>query len=235
MTERDLHWPSCLNVRDLGGLPADGGSIRPGALIRADALSKLTADGVAAVRAAGVSRIIDLRRKGERGAGPHPFADDPIYRNIPVQDPADPDHEWLTLAEIYCAMLDLRPQLFGEAFIAVAEAPPGGVVVHCAGGKDRTGIITALALSVAGVEDEVIAADYSLSESRLRDADKDRLAHIPDPKRRQLMAGLMPTPPQVMLDMLTHLRERHGGVRPYLTAAGATETQFTAVRDRLVA
>ncbi len=234
--ERDLHWPDCLNVRDLGGLPTqDGGMIRPGALIRADALSRLTDDGVAAARAAGVSRIIDLRRPAEAGSAAHPFADDPVYRNIPVQNPADPNHEWLTLAEIYCTMLDLRPDLFAQAFAAVADAPAGAVVVHCAGGKDRTGIITAFALSVAGVADDVIAADYALTEERLREDSAAYLELIDDPKLRTILAALQPTPPSVMLDTLAHVRARHGGVEDYLMAAGVTERQLAAIRDRLVA
>jgi protein-tyrosine phosphatase len=233
---RDLHWPDCLNVRDLGGLPTqDGGAIRRGALIRADALSRLTDDGVAAARAAGVSRIIDLRRPAEAGSAAHPFGADPVYRNIPVQNPADPDHQWLTLTEIYCTMLDLRPDLFAQAFAAVADAPPGAVVVHCAGGKDRTGIITAFALSVAGVSDDVIAADYALTEERLREDSAAYLELIDDPKLRTIVAGLQPTPPTVMLDTLAHVRERHGGVRAYLVAARVTESQLAAVHDRLVA
>ncbi len=234
--ERDLHWPDCLNVRDLGGLPLDGGgAIRRGALIRADALSRLTDEGVAAARAAGVSRVIDLRRTAEAGSARHPFAGDPVYRNIPVQNPADPDHEWLTLAEIYCTMLDLRPDLFAQAFAAVADAPPGAVVVHCAGGKDRTGIITAFALSVAGVADDIIAADYALTEERLREDSRAYLDTIDDPRLREVLAGLQPTPPEVMIDTLAHLRERHGGVPAYLGTAGISEEQLAAVHDRLVA
>ncbi|HVX43381.1 MAG TPA: tyrosine-protein phosphatase, partial [Mycobacteriales bacterium] len=124
LTPRWLDWPDCLNVRDVGGLPTrDGGRIRPNALIRADSLDRLTDSGIAACRAAGVGRIIDLRRSTEAGARRHPFAEEEFYRNVPVQDPADPDHEWLTLAEIYIAMLDLRPTFFAEVMAAIADAP----------------------------------------------------------------------------------------------------------------
>jgi len=234
--ERDQHWPDCLNVRDLGGLPTrDGGAIRPGALIRADALNRLTDEGIAIVRAAGVSRILDLRRETETGRAEHPFATDPVYRNVPVQNPADPDHEWLTLAGIYCAMLDLRPDLFARAIAELAAAPPGGIVVHCAGGKDRTGMVVALALSIAGVADEVIAADYALTEERVRQDNRVQLELIDDPRIRAIMAGLQPTPPEVMLETLAHLQTQHGGVRPYLTTAGISDLEFTAIVDRLMA
>jgi len=235
-TERDLRWPNCLNVRDLGGLPtSDGGAIRRGALIRADALNRLTNDGVTTARAAGVSRIIDLRRASETARAGHPFADDPVYRNIPVQNPADPDHEWLTLSEIYCAMLDMRPDLFARAIAEIAAAPPGAVVVHCAGGKDRTGMIVALALSVAGVAEDVIAADYALTEERLQDDNRAQLELIDDPRIRAIMAGLQATPPEVMLETLAHLRVRHGGAMTYLAAAGIGQSEFSAIGDRLIA
>jgi len=233
--ERDQHWPDCLNVRDLGGLPTrDGGAIRPGALIRADALNRLTDEGIAIVRAAGVSRILDLRRETETGRAEHPFATDPVYRNIPVQNPADPDHEWLTLAGIYCAMLDCGPTSSPGDRRARRRATRR-IVVHCAGGKDRTGMVVALALSIAGVADEVIAADYALTEERVRQDNRLQLELIDDPRIRAIMAGLQPTPPAVMLETLAHLQTQHGGVRPYLATAGISDLEFTAIVDRLMA
>ena len=82
-----LHWPDCRNVRDVGGLPTtDGGRIREGALVRADDLAHLTDEGLAACRAAGVSRVIDLRGSVEIAELPGPFADDPAYRWLPLID-----------------------------------------------------------------------------------------------------------------------------------------------------
>lgn len=87
-----LDWPDCRNVRDLGGMPTrDGATIRHGALIRSDSLDNLFDEAVEVVHAAGVSRIVDLRRVGESPRA-HPFADDPLYVSVPVQNPADPDH-----------------------------------------------------------------------------------------------------------------------------------------------
>src|SRR5690606_34190818 len=113
------------------------------------------------------------------------FQGSSLYRSIPVQDPADPDNESLSLAEIYIAMLDLRPQLFAAAVGAIADAPPGPVVVHCAGGKDRTGMVVAMALRIAGVEPDVIAQDYALSQERLAEENAAVLARIEDPVLRE--------------------------------------------------
>lgn len=228
-----LDWPDCLNARDLGGLPTtDGVRIRRGALIRSDKHSRLTSEGIAALRAYGVSRIVDLRRPAECEREPSPFAREPIYRNIPVQNPADPDHEWLSLAEIYIAMLDLRPSLFAQAVAAVADAPPGGVVVHCAGGKDRTGLIVAMALSVAGVPAETIAADYALTEDRLRTAEDDGFEDL-TPEKREIVLRLRPTPPENVLTVLDHLNERYEGVEGYLRRGGLSTGQRDALRARL--
>ena len=211
----------------------DGGRIAPNALIRADSLDKLEDEAHDLVRAAGVSRIVDLRRRGE-SRRPHPFADDTTYVSVPVQDPADPDNTHLTLVEIYLAMLDLRPDLFAQAVAAIADAPEGAVVVHCAGGKDRTGMVVAMALTVAGVAPEVIAADYALTESRLADVDRAYLERVTDPDQREVIRRLQPTPPNNILAVLEHLTERYGGVEAYLTSGGMTTDQLERLRSRLV-
>ncbi|MCF4121881.1 tyrosine-protein phosphatase [Antribacter sp. KLBMP9083] len=165
-TPLHLHWPDCLNARDLGGLPlADGGTVRERALVRADSLTFLTPEGVAAVRGYGVARIIDLRRPFETVRYPHAFADDPIYHPSPVQEPEDwEEGPW---ADLYCGMLARRPTLFARAVGAIADAPAGAVVVHCAAGKDRTGLVVAMALTLAGVPEEAVVADYVLTNERL--------------------------------------------------------------------
>ncbi|MFC7620790.1 tyrosine-protein phosphatase [Microlunatus sp. GCM10028923] len=235
-TYRPLHldWPSCLNARDLAGMPTKGGGrIRAGALIRTDGHHRLTEQGVAAVRDYGVTRIIDLRRQRELDREPSPFFGNPLYLHHPVQNPADPDHEWMTLADIYIAMLDLRPDLYAAAVAAVADAPPGGVVVHCAGGKDRTGITVALSLAVAGVEPAVIAADYALTEARLAEESAAHLETIADSREREIVAGLQPTPPENMIKVLDHLTEKYGSIEGFLEAGGLTADQLAALRDRL--
>ena len=229
-----LDWPNCLNARDVGGLPtSDGGAIRLGALIRTDNHSRLTPEGIAAVEAYGVSRIIDLRRDRECESLPSPFACTPLYCHVAVQNPADPDNESMTLDEIYVTMLDLRPALFATALAAIADAPPGGVVVHCAGGKDRTGMVVAMALAIAGVEPETIAADYALTEARLASDSAAVLEGIADLRIREIMRRLQPTPPQIILNTLAHLDTKYDGVAGYLESGGFTAAQSNALRSRL--
>src|SRR5689334_21713284 len=80
-----LDWPECENARDLGGLPTvDGQVLRRAMLYRSDGLFRLSAAGLAAVRAAALARIVDLRWQRELDQDPSPFAGEAIYRHVPM-------------------------------------------------------------------------------------------------------------------------------------------------------
>jgi protein tyrosine/serine phosphatase len=225
-------------VRDLGGLPtASGGRIREGALIRADSLTRLTDDGIALVKAAGVRRIIDLRNVEE--ATEHPFATElDLYRLAPLIDPArEPDRNRSaerSLAAIYCSSLERNARSIVEGVVSIAEAPPGTVVVHCAVGKDRTGMSVALVLSVAGVPDEVVAQDYAASTECLRADHEEILASITDEALRRKALERMSSRPETMAILLSFVRERWGSAEQYLKTHGVTGDQLGSLRARLV-
>jgi protein-tyrosine phosphatase len=209
-----LDWPGCGNVRDVGGLPAgDGYRIRTGALVRADDLCQLTPQSLAALRAYGVVRVLDLRGSWETERWPSPLADDPVYRWTPfVDERADldrnPDEE-VTVLDLYLGSVRRNAGHIAVALAAFADAPPGGVLVHCLEGKDRTGVLVALALRLAGVPDADIAADYAASNEQT-------------------------CRPETITGVLDHLDRRYGGVAPYLTAHGLTAGQVDALRSRLL-
>jgi protein-tyrosine phosphatase len=229
-----LDWPGMHNARDLGGLPLREGHVRQGALIRSESLTRLGEGGLEALEEAGVSRVVDLRRQGE-SPEPHPYADDDaIYVNLPVEDPADIKESTGPMVDLYLDMVDARPELFASAVGAIADAPPGAVVVHCAGGKDRTGLVTAMALTVAGAEPEVVAADYALTEERLAPLMERHLHTIEDIDVRERFREYQATPATNMLTVLEHLQQRHGSVEDYLRVGGLTDEQVRRLRDRLV-
>ncbi|WP_238164323.1 tyrosine-protein phosphatase [Kribbella pittospori] len=211
-----LNWPNCTNARDLGGLPlTDGGRIRAGALVRSDNLDQLTDAGIAAVRAAGVSRIVDLRSGWECEKFPSPFTHDDRWLNVPLTDPADPDVSTSELFEQYRILIDDYPDRFASAITAIAEAPPGCVVLTCHAGKDRTGLVTALALALTGVPPAAIATDYAitnLTESR---------------------PGFDLPTAETMLRVLAHLDAAYGGPIPYVVQAGAATTHLASLTTRL--
>jgi protein-tyrosine phosphatase len=239
--DRRLAWEGVLNSRDLGGYPtADGRETRCGAIVRSDNLTTLTEAGQAALVAYGVRSIIDLRRPGEIQELPNPFATrgrhGVSYKNIPFQDPAAPDEdEPETLVLIYISMLHRFGDRVAAVMRAIAQAPNGGVLVHCAGGKDRTGLVSALLLALVRVAPETIAADYALSAEYLRPREEEYLLNGPGERaeRERIVATYSPKA-EVMLEVLGHMDGRYGGVESYLGRAGVTADDTARLRRRLV-
>lgn len=235
---RRRHWPDCRNTRDLGGLPTtDGGRIRSNALIRSDNLDRLTPAGVKALRDVGVRRILDLRCAHEAAARPTPFAGDPMCRLVPLIDPErEPERDLeaeRTLSATYRGSVVRNARQIVAGIATIADAPVGAVVVHCAAGKDRTGMIAALVLSVAGVPAEVIAEDYAYTDECLREQYEVELAEITDRSARLALRDRQSCRPQTILAMLEHVEDRYSKVATYLLTHGLTPPQLTRLRDRL--
>jgi protein-tyrosine phosphatase len=237
---RRLLWEGCLNVRDLGGYPTvDGCETRWGAVIRADNLAQLSEAGQAALIDYGVRTIVDLRTAEEIAQHPTPFANTNshgiTYINISLVDPAVAKPEFTTLADDYTYMLDRFKPAVAATMTAIARAPAGGVLIHCVGGKDRTGIISALLLALAGVPWDVIGADYALSAEYLRPLDEEYLANGPGERvDRQTHIEKYRPRPGVMIEVLRRLDERYGGVEAYLQVAGVMPENIARLRERLL-
>jgi protein-tyrosine phosphatase len=240
---RRLAWEGVVNARDLGGYPAAGGrETRWGAVVRSDSLADLTAAGQAALAGYGVRTIVDLRLADEIARHPNPFAipgDHGVaYTNLSVIDPAagfPPETD--TLGQNYLWMLDRFRGFVAEVMAAVAGAPEGGVLIHCAAGKDRTGLISALLLGLAGVPAETIAADYAMTAELLRPRDEAWVAAAPPEERaeREALVARYAPRAEVMAEVLAGLEERHGGVEGYLLEAGVSPADLERLRERLLA
>jgi protein-tyrosine phosphatase len=174
LADRHLDWEGCCNVRDLGGLrTTDGRTTRWGAVVRSEAPDELTGAGWSALVAHGVRTIVDLRNDDERQSpgGPRPTGVTTVH--VPLDDRADTEfwERWGRLDGtplLFRPFLDRKAERCAAAVSAVANAGPGGVLVHCAGGRDRTGLISLLLLALAGVAPDEILADYEVSTERLR-------------------------------------------------------------------
>ena len=232
---RRLDWPDCQNTRDLGGLPRRGGVTRPRVLIRSDHLGQLNAAGVEAMKAYGVTTVLDLRSAGETVTRPSPFADGAPVRYVHREliDDLNMTHigDSQDMFERYLFIVDRRPAAFRAAFEAVAEAD-GTVLFHCFAGKDRTGLVAAMLLELAGVADADIAADYGETDLQLARQYAAWIEEAP-PERREAYRSELRCPPGRILGVLDHLRRGWGGVAGYLEAAGATPATIDALSARL--
>ena len=235
-----LAWSGCRNVRDVGGLPtADGRTVLARRLVRADNLAGLDDHGYRAFLDYGVSRVIDLRGGIPGEPDPElPASDDGVVRQVPWID-ATRDHERdpaaeRTLADAYRGSLDRNTRQVAAVVRSFLHAPDGAVVVHCAAGKDRTGMAVALLLDVAGVPRERVVADYAVSEANL--GILDALAAHPGPDDERARAErLWRTRPETIRGALVHLDSRYGGSGPYLReACGLDADEVAGVRGRLV-
>ncbi len=172
---RHLVWDGCFNVRDLGGLPTqDGRLTRRGVAVRADALDGLTASGWTALHSYGVRTVIDLRNDDELRSATVPRPPDIATVHLPLDATEDREFwdAWDSGAQFgtplyYGPHLERFPERSARVLAAIAGARPGGVVIHCGRGRDRTGQIAMLLLALVGVAPEVIAADYALSIERV--------------------------------------------------------------------
>jgi protein tyrosine/serine phosphatase len=237
---RALAWDACLNARDLGGLTtADGRRVRRGALVRSDQLCRLSDGGRTALVAHGVRTVIDLRTPSEVERDPDPIWHEHgvDYLNIPQQDgQLWQESEWIarTRAERDAMALDRRAEHIVAMARAVANAAPGGVLIHCLAGKDRTGIAVALLLGLVGVSEADIAADYALSEAALAAERAAALEAAPDDEARARLERSYDARAETMLATLAHLRTRHGGAEAYLVRAGLERDAIDRIHARLL-
>jgi protein-tyrosine phosphatase len=242
---RFLDWPDCLNARDLGSLPArDHRQTRLHALVRAESSAFLTPQGQQALWDYGVRTVIDLRFPEETQHAPSPFANPArgvAYRNIAMDH--DVDLEWpasgtpgQAMGRMYCAILDTNHSFAAASVRAILDAPPGGVLIHCHAGKDRTGLIVALVLGAVGVSTKEIVADYATSHPRL---DARRRANIgpvvtrppQSPSYQEVLGGTLPETMQITL---SYLDQQYSGINSYLQVSGFGPADQARLAQRLL-
>ena len=208
---------------------------RSNVLVRSDYLGHLTAPGREALIAYGVTTVIDLRSASEVANKPNPFADGsgPAYVHRELIDDANmrqigdsPD-----MFERYLMILDNRPQAFHDIFDSVAEAD-GAVLFHCYAGKDRTGMIAAMLLALAGVTPDDIAADYGETDLRLAKQYEKWITESA-PERREAFRQELRCPPERILGVLEHLQRKWGGVDGYLESSGMTPANVDRLSAKL--
>lgn len=247
--QRDLAWEGVLNARDLGGhRTEDGAETRYGSIVRADSIRRLTDAGWAALLDYGIRTVVDLRGDHEmdEDAPAHvdvavvhvPFmeANDREFQEIQVEvetaAEAAPDVATAT-RDVYLIFLEHFKKNVAAGIRAVAQAPDGGVVVHCVGGKDRTGLLTAFLLHLAGVDVQQIAADYALSEERLKPRHEEWFAQAETEAELERLRRIAQTPAESIVGVFEELEGRYGSVEGYLRSGGLGDEDLARARARL--
>jgi protein-tyrosine phosphatase len=218
-------------VRDLGGLPlAEGGETAYRVVVRADSLPGLTEAGRRALVDYGVSLVVNLRPQREDDEGdPADTLPVPVVR-LPMDPRGLPAAwEWPSMREAYLELADHYRGELARALTALGRADPPAAI-HCAGGRDRTGIACGMALWLAGVQQDAIAADHALSDESWAPYHEDWLADAPDEAERERRRRITRPAGRTLVEVLEEIETREG-IRGLLIGAGADE----AALDRLVA
>jgi len=242
--KRILEVDGAANVRDLGGYATmDGRTTRWGAFIRSAGLHRLSEAGQAALIEKGVRTVIDLRHAHELERKRNVLADVPdvVYHHISLLNPAVTGASHAsTLGELYIQLLDGARDELQRVFTVLAEdrgavgADDEAALFHCAAGKDRTGVVAGLLLSLAGVEDDVIAEDYALTASCIAPIMEELREGRPAAVAEEQYEHFLGSDPDHMYRMLRHLDEQYGGAERYLRTIGVTDEQIMRLKEKLV-
>ncbi len=227
--DRLLDVPGVRNVRDVGGHTTDdGAAVRTGLLYRSGWLADLTPEGAAVLAKLGVRTVLDLRDPAEINRWPdRPYAPDVVTAYHPLLPQDGGDHYGRPLPEAYRLLTDTAAATL-PALLARLTAPDAlPALVHCAVGRDRTGIAVAVLLSALGVADRDVVDDYLLSNLGLgvldgpqEYVDANGVVRYTDTVGPELITGVLAT-----------LRERHGSVVAFLTGHGLGDDVLARLRE----
>lgn len=242
--ERRIAFTGAFNFRDLGGYQAAGGrTVRWRRLFRSDALHYMTAEDAELARGKlAIATIVDLRAHNEQQHGRSGVLADGVvaYHHLPLMDEMDYSFEAgaardaAGTAERYLRILEgSGQQVAGLVRLLASDVYPA--VVHCAAGKDRTGIAAAVVLSLLDVDQEDIARDYGLSSLYLGPI-VERMRHMPGYRK---IVGKLPlesfnTHPETMVLFLERVRRGYGSVQGFLQGHAVDAATILRLRDHLL-
>ncbi len=258
-TQRHLPIPGTYNIRDLGGYPtSDGRMTRWRTFLRADALHRLSPEGQQVLLDLGLDTVIDLRFAKELEESPNVFATSNFstpsngaandknsvnYVNISLMDglslAASSGQTLLvqpldTLEAIYQAMLTHCQPALRAVFDVMSASDGEALLFHCTAGKDRTGLIAAMLLGLAGVAPETIAEDYALTDQYLDELKQElRAKAAASGQNLEHYERMLESKPEAMRNTLAFIEQQYGGVVAYLQQIGLTDAQIDTLQNML--
>ncbi len=242
--ERRIRLQGSYNFRDLGGYSAaDDRTVKWEHVFRSDALFRLTPDDLVTLQRLGLATLIDLRTLAEiERTGPSPLlvSHGTLHRHVPfLNDPVDQDDPDAlpTLSLLYAQLLDTGAETIRGVFDALANADTYPAVIHCAVGKDRTGIMVSILLRTLGVDDAIIAADYALTETNFQ----EMVAYLRATNNTEILAEIDAVRPEIlaapaatMIEFLALIDSRFGGTDQLLKDSGVPAGASAELRERLL-
>jgi protein-tyrosine phosphatase len=239
--ERLISLEGAVNFRDLGGYATvDGQRTRWRVLFRADGLGDLSETDFAVMRDLGIRTVIDLRSGHEVERSRFDVDAHPVdFHHFPFIDELPNVEEWDRrpglLGSQYKEMLDdAVPQIIRALeVLAGPEAQPA--VFHCTAGKDRTGLLSAIVLSLLGVPEETVVADYALSGEAMERLRAKLIVKYPDGK--DVIAGIdevFSAQPANMVELFAYMRERYGSINEYAAKVGLPDQVISRLRQTLL-
>lgn len=218
------------NLRDLGGYPAGDGVTVWERFLRGDNPTGLSEQDIQWLRERDITTIVDLRSGEELARQPDQLRGQPgfLYHHCPLVGIEKLPNLEADIGRAYFEAMD-RLTCVGRAMRILAAAP-GGVLFHCTAGKDRTGILAMLLLSLAGVAREDILADYQISETYLAEIIQLIQLRVPD-----LAAFAGQSRREYLEECMDLLLDKYGSVPDYLRAAGLTDRELETLRHKLLA
>ena len=242
--DRTVTFELVFNVRDLGGLPvSDGRAIRRGVVYRGDGVHRLAGDDLEKARALGLRTVVDLRTAGElERSRRFPVEEHPVdWHHLPLFERMWSEDDLIAttgavdfLRERYLDMLVSGGGSIARIVELVGDGTP--LLFHCAAGKDRTGVVAAVLLSLAGVPREDIADDYHATAGAMA-AFVDWLT-VTHPEALDSMTSQPPeyleAPHDAMATFLDAVDARYGSMERYVHGLGVPALAIDALRARLV-
>jgi protein-tyrosine phosphatase len=236
------------NFRDLGGYPtASGATTKWRTLFRADGLHRLRAAAdIEIVQTFGLKSVIDLRTKREQQEqGIFPLDDIEVdFHHVSIVDATWSDSKETPQIEDpveflvwgYRDLLEIGSEKFALAMKILSDQENVPAVFHCAAGKDRTGVLAALILSTVGVSDDIICADYGLTQRSIEKTISWAKLHYPEMATRwtEINPVYLAAEPQAMQVILNDLVSAHGSVINYVRSLGVSESEIQSLSALLL-